>query len=298
MPAKLTLNAPGRAVRVVVIADGESLEIGRDLACDVVLEDTSVSRRHARLGWHGTGWTLVDVGSKNGTKLNGEPVGAGELRDGDRIGIGRVMGRFDRLSAVQAATLESDRLARIQGTAEMRRRLTPDLGPADMLVRLLESAMELTRTERGFVLVVGPEGKLRVKVASGFSPAALRQDRFQGSVGAARQVLATGEAVAVADVRADPQLGKRPSVAALGIASLACVPLRRDGRILGLIYVDSQKRGTAFTQLDVEILEALADHAATILADTPFDLNVRVYPTDGEVVEELQQRIEELLPAV
>ena len=282
-----------------MIRDGESLEIGRDLSCDIVLEDSTVSRRHARLGWSGGGWTLLDVGSKNGTTVNGEPArGVAELRDGDQIAIGRLSGRFERLSAAQAATLGSERLARIQSTAQMRRRLSPDLGPADLLVRLLESAQELTRTERGFVLVVGPDGKLRVKVASGFSPAALRDERFRGSVGAARQVLETGAPVVLADVRADPRLGKRPSVAALGIASLACVPLRQEGRILGLIYVDSSKIGPSFTQLDLEILEALADHAATILAGTPFDDDARAFPADGAVVEELQQRIEELLPAV
>ncbi len=298
MPAKLTLHPPERAPRVVVIRDGENLEIGRDFCCDLVLEDPSVSRRHARLGWNGVGWTLVDVGSKNGTTVNGGPARGAELQDGDWIGFGRLRGRFERLSATQAAALDSERLARIQSSAQMRRRLSSDLGPADLLVRLLESAMELTRSERGFVLVMGPDGKLQVKVASGFSPAALHDERFRGSVGAARQVLETGAAVVLADVRADPRLGKRPSVAALGIASLACVPLRQQGKILGLIYVDSRKIGPSFTQLDFEILEALADHAATILAGSPFDHNTRVLPTDGAVVAELQHRIEELLPAV
>ena len=79
MPAKLTLNAPERASRVVVIRDGESLQIGRDFGCDLVLEDSSVSRHHARLGWNGSGWTLVDVGSKNGTTVNGEPHLGGAL---------------------------------------------------------------------------------------------------------------------------------------------------------------------------------------------------------------------------
>jgi hypothetical protein len=297
MPAKLTLHPPKGAAMIAVIRDGESLEIGRDLSCDLVLEDSSVSRRHARVGWNGGGWMLVDVSSRNGTTVNGEPLGT-ELRDGDSIGLGRLRGRFERLSAAQAATLDSERLARIQSSAQMRRRLSRDLGPADLLVRLLESAMELTLTERGFGLVVGPDGKLRVKVAFGFSPAALHEDRFHGSVGAARQVLETGAPVVLADVRADPRLGKRPSVAALGIASLACVPLRQEGKIVGLIYVDSRNLGPSFTQLELEILEALADHAATILAEMPFDHKARAFPGDGVVVAELQQRIDKLLPAV
>src|SRR5260221_9796270 len=194
--------------------------------------------------------------------------------------------------------LDSERLARIESSAQMRRRLAPARGPADLLGCLLESAMEMTRTERGFVLVIGPDGKLRVQVASGFSPTDLRDERFRGSVGAARQVLESRAAVVLSDVRAEPRLAKRPSVIALGIASLACVPLRHEGKMLGLIYVDSRKLRPSFTQLDLEILEALADQAATTLAGLPFDPKVRVFPTDGTVVAEIQQRIEAELPAV
>ena len=125
MPAKLTLHSPERASRVVVIRDGDNLEIGRDLSCDVVLEDTSISGRHARLGWNGGGWTLVDAGSTNGTTVNGEPARGAELRDGDWLGFGRLAGRFERLSAAQAATLDSERLARIPSTAEVLRRPRP-----------------------------------------------------------------------------------------------------------------------------------------------------------------------------
>lgn len=115
MAAKLTLHPSERASRVVVIRDGESLEIGRALSCDVVVEDSSVSRRHARLGWNGQGWILVDGGSTNGTTVNGEPARGAELRDGDWIMFGRLGGCFERLSAAQAADLGSQRPARITG---------------------------------------------------------------------------------------------------------------------------------------------------------------------------------------
>ena len=225
MPGKLTLYPAQRASRSVVIRDGETLEIGRDPQCGLVLEDTRVSKRHARLRWTGSAWALDDLGSTNGTIVNGEPARGAELREGDAISFGGLMARFERLTAAQAANLDSERLARIQTSAEMRRRLSPDLAPVNLLLRLLEAAMELTRTERGFVLVVGTDGRLRAEVAAGLSPEAVRDERFRGSVGAVRQALETGGPVVLSDVRADPRLGKRPSVMALGIASLACVPL-------------------------------------------------------------------------
>ncbi len=300
MPGKLTLYPAQRASRFLVIRDGETLEIGRDPQCGLVLEDARVSKHHARLRWTGGAWALDDLGSKNGTIVNGVPASGAELREGDSISFGGLMARFERLTAAQAANLDSERLARIQTSAEMRRRLSPDLAPLSLLLRLLEAAMELTQTERGFVLLVEPDGKLRAEVAAGLSPEAVQDERFRGSVGAVRQALETGGPVVLSDVRADPRLGKRPSVVALGIASLACVPLRHEGKIIGVLYVDSRRLGPTFTQLGLEVLEALADHTGTILAGTRIDprLGELPAPPAAEVVAQLQQRIEELLPAV
>jgi GAF domain-containing protein len=114
-----------------------------------------------------------------------------------------------------------------------------------------------------------------------------------------RQALETGGPVVAANAPEDPRLGKRPSVVAHGIGSLACVPLRHD-KILGVIYVDSRKVGPAFTELDLETLEALADHAANVLAASRSEAAPpRVLgAVERDLVARLQQRIEELLPAV
>jgi hypothetical protein len=65
--------------------------IGRDGGCDLVLADLTVSRRHARLERDGSGWLLQDLGSTNGTRLNGwlvsSPVPA---RAGDQVSFGSV----------------------------------------------------------------------------------------------------------------------------------------------------------------------------------------------------------------
>jgi hypothetical protein len=68
-----------------------SFTIGRDPGCDLVLADISVSRRHAGLDRVVSGWVLTDLGSTNGTRLNGwrirEPV---PVRAGDRVTFGVV----------------------------------------------------------------------------------------------------------------------------------------------------------------------------------------------------------------
>jgi hypothetical protein len=65
-----------------------SLTIGRGSDCDIVLDDRQVSRIHARVVWRGDHYEVEDLGSKNGTHLNGRDVAASQrLRDGDEIQI-------------------------------------------------------------------------------------------------------------------------------------------------------------------------------------------------------------------
>ncbi len=63
--------------------------IGRSRDCDIVLEDAGISRRHANVRAGGEGWTIEDLGSTNGVRVNGEQVhGVHPLRLGDRIELG------------------------------------------------------------------------------------------------------------------------------------------------------------------------------------------------------------------
>ena len=78
-PTLLALDWTGRQAELIV---------GRHRGCDVVLEDLTVSRRHARLVYRDGTWVLQDLGSTNGTLLNGIRVGRSELRPGDRLLVG------------------------------------------------------------------------------------------------------------------------------------------------------------------------------------------------------------------
>ncbi|MST32841.1 DUF2662 domain-containing protein [Acidimicrobiaceae bacterium USS-CC1] len=87
----------------VVLGDGRRiplgsnpLVIGRLPECDVVLADGNVSRRHAEIRPHGDGWVLADLGSTNGTRLNGFRLTAPrELRSGDEIAVGNSLLHFE-----------------------------------------------------------------------------------------------------------------------------------------------------------------------------------------------------------
>jgi Protein of unknown function (DUF3662)/FHA domain len=83
----VVLDGRGRAKERISITRAP-VTIGRLSANDVVLADSNVSRRHAELRRSRDGWRLVDLGSTNGTAVNGRPVGEHFLVHGDRITIG------------------------------------------------------------------------------------------------------------------------------------------------------------------------------------------------------------------
>ncbi len=71
--------------------------IGRLSDSDIVINDQNVSRRHAELHAVGDGYDLVDLGSTNGSKINGQRVQRQRLHDGDQITFGAITLRFRRL---------------------------------------------------------------------------------------------------------------------------------------------------------------------------------------------------------
>lgn len=91
-------DGPGAALligrRRIELGPGDN-EIGRDPECDVHINDASVSRGHARITLAGGVATLVDHGSKNGTKVNGTLIEAPvELQDGDELKFGQVLAQY------------------------------------------------------------------------------------------------------------------------------------------------------------------------------------------------------------
>src|SRR5947207_1352311 len=89
MAAKLTLYPARGASRHYILHDGETRQAGRDPASnDFVFDDPRVSGSHARLEWTGRGWTLRDLGSKNGTFITGSPAAGTPLTDEDWVSFG------------------------------------------------------------------------------------------------------------------------------------------------------------------------------------------------------------------
>jgi hypothetical protein len=92
----------GMPAAALVLGDGSRIAIGEDPVtigrspeCTVKLSDSTVSRRHAEIVRDGDAWVLRDVGSSNGTNVNGAAIGEHVLADGDEVKVGAVSLRFE-----------------------------------------------------------------------------------------------------------------------------------------------------------------------------------------------------------
>ena len=104
-PIAASMSAPvaGAITSAIVLEDGtrhvldtERVTIGRQSGCTITIRDTNVSREHVQLRRRPNGWTLRDLGSTNGTKLNGVRVeGEQILANGDVIMLGAIKVTFE-----------------------------------------------------------------------------------------------------------------------------------------------------------------------------------------------------------
>jgi hypothetical protein len=92
----------GAGAGSLVLPTGERLQlgeavvtIGRRPESTLQLGDPNVSRNHAEIRPHGNGWVLVDLGSTNGSRVNGSRVSSHELHEGDEIAFGNTVLRFE-----------------------------------------------------------------------------------------------------------------------------------------------------------------------------------------------------------
>lgn len=270
---------------------GDSLVVGRATGCDLVLADSFLSRQHARLWRDGDGWWIEDLGSRNGTRVDGEPVEAPRrLSPGDVIHMsgsaievhageetvlppvaegGVELGdqtyfrsAAELLEAEQSsaeAPADVSRYAeRLRLVNEVHRDLGRSLALDEMLERLLDRVFDHLRPERGVIYLSRPDGGYR---AAARRPAGGGPDEALSS-SLVREVAGKGLAALVLDARTDARFAAAQSMLDLGVRSLVAAPLL-DGEVsLGMIVLDSRLGVRQFVEADMELLVSLASAAA------------------------------------
>ncbi|HTE46843.1 MAG TPA: FHA domain-containing protein, partial [Gemmatimonadaceae bacterium] len=96
-----TLNSPD-GLHTFELREGPPLIVGRAPTCDIPVIDPTISRRHAEVEWSGTVITVRDLGSSNGTFVNGTRVDTAAVTPGDTVTFGKVQFRLHQLAPAPA----------------------------------------------------------------------------------------------------------------------------------------------------------------------------------------------------
>jgi hypothetical protein len=263
MPARLTAYLPDLPALTHVLADA-ALRIGRGEDCDLRLDHPSISRSHAELRPDGAqGWWLRDLGSKNGSHVDGLAIHEKRLTRASWLRLGDLYCEFEPLDPQAGAMAQ----VRLQARRARATALTVGLKYASGFSTLLDGSlgavMELAHCDRGFLLLQAPGGDGYAVRAQ--QPAAAKGEIdkvFAGSRSAVERTLREGRPVVVNEIGDDAWLASRASVVTGGLRALVCMPLRDGDESLGAIYADRRGAGAAITALDLELLEAFTERAA------------------------------------
>ncbi len=295
-----------------------SMIVGRAVTSDLPIYDPTVSRQHAELSLADNGVKVKDLGSSNGTFVNGTQVTESVALDGDVVTFGRVAFKVEEIAPPAAPpTPDSGAFAAPPPEATIVRQVeVPDTGNIEEKVRLrpsggsqlkVEGESEEERQARKLTLLLDISqalsrhqdvDKLLEKVVD-ITFQVMNVDRVSilmvegvkeeliprisknrlGDSGGSRHVphsiarRAVSERLAILtdNAAADDRFHGK-SIVMQGVRSAMCVPLLGsrnqkggDGRVLGLIYVDSQTATEAFNDEDLEFLIAFSGIAAVAI---------------------------------
>ena len=250
--------------------DQDCVVVGRSSDSDLRLHDRLVSRRHCRVERRGDSFVLVDEGSQNRVKLRGQPVERCELRDGDVFSVGGVDVTF-AVAQPMPSSLDETRLPDLPGGAEdlatfveIARALNEEQDLTRLLTLIVDSAIELTNGERGF-LILGRGEEATVEVARNFAQEEVLSPEFKISRGIAQSVRETGVPQLTTNAQEDQRFRDMRSVEDLRLRSVVCIPLRIRGDVAGVLYVDNRLQQQVFKEREKALLIALADHAAVAI---------------------------------
>jgi signal transduction histidine kinase len=249
------------------------LTIGRSPEADVRLDDPLVSGEHARVEREGDRVVLRDLGSRNGTWVNGARVGEAELRAGDHLTIGSVglvvseedgktSSSVIRIAlaevgerALDRSRPEDRRLALVWRAGEEINRLD-DRGAILSVVRgLLEQAFEPARAH--VLEAAAPSGELEIVAAP-------EGTARPPSRTVALEALRSKSVVLSLNLAEDERFQKAPSVAGLRMRSALAAPLVGSRQTPAVLYVERESK-VPFGEHDLRLLGMMANHVSAML---------------------------------
>jgi phosphoserine phosphatase RsbU/P len=291
------------------------LTIGRLAGNDIILTHASVSRLHAQIVQEENGLHIVDRGSRHGTFVNGKLLKSPHrLKRTDLIHFGSMRGpvmMFRNPEQDSSSSLkqlleqmpDSETLGRglekLRWFVESARRLNSTGALDQILAALLGTTLELTHAERAYVFLgrSGNAMKLALGRGKGGEPLA---DETTISHSAISQAANTSSDFVVTDTQ---QFAERSeSIVAHHIRFVICIPLRRvresgpskQRELLGVLYLDSRVLTGSLSDIDHDLLKAIATDAAALIDNAQLAVaeeNERHYREELGIAAEIQHSL-------
>ena len=285
-PRLIVTDALGkRAVNL----DKPAMTLGRRTESDVRVNGADVSRLHAEIIQNGDSILIRDSGSKFGTFVNGERVTERELRHGDAIRLGQAddvqityQVGDEHTSVERSAVSAASELRHMATLLEGLRALGSGRVLDEVLALVLDSAIDVSSAERGFIMLANSDRELEFKLARSRGKVTLPGRTFETSRKIPETVFTTGTQTIVEDLLDGNLKDMHMGTVALGIRHVLCTPLRlvryierEDERaadeIIGVLYLDSRERGALKSPAARAALETLSAEAALAIE------NARLY---------------------
>jgi serine phosphatase RsbU (regulator of sigma subunit) len=319
MASLLLIGGPNKGMRLPL--EGDRFVLGRESRCDVVINESlvhrkagsqtgSVSRRHAVITRVEGAYFIEDGdgqgnSSRNGTFVNDQRVTVPErrrLRNNDRIRICDFVCTFheEREAAftVEAAidhdsstqSFHTQPAEKLRILLEISNSLSSTLDLDALLARMVDQLFRLfEQAQRGFIILRDEtSGELLVRAFKTRRQSAGASDRFSASI--VRRCLENKQAILGNDLV--EQFPDSDSVNTLPIRSLMCAPLwSQEGKPLGAIQLDTEGKGSKFTQEDLNLLSGVASQASIALSNASLHRDALVHQRrekDMEVAHEIQ----------
>ncbi len=144
--------------------------------------------------------------------------------------------------------------------------LASTLSSSEVVERLIDRTLGHLDSEIGSVMLVQPDGSLRISYAQGLPEEVVSTARVEVGEGISGHVVATGEPLLVADVERDPRF-RRCNHERYYTRSCISAPLIFQGRVRGVINVNNKRSQSSFSGNDLRLLQTIASHASMALAN-------------------------------
>jgi serine phosphatase RsbU (regulator of sigma subunit)/pSer/pThr/pTyr-binding forkhead associated (FHA) protein len=272
---------------------GEGIVVGRTSDCGFVIQDAAASRRHMEISLRGRDYCWRDLDSTNGVYINEHKLTTGTLAPGDKIRIGSTTIVFQFADAddgpdTERLLLNTEIMRRLQeGTDEERitnadvlleavyavmNAVSSDYDPCGLVDRILQTTIKAIGGQRGAVYFANADNELQPCPVCGnihlIEDGALKPagpGTISISNTAARRVLVAGESVLIRDAANERDFESTDSIVRLSLRSIICVPLRGKYGILGILYIDTNKPDSAYTNAHLLLTTAVGNSAGLAL---------------------------------